>query len=350
MTMKKETPAQAEIADGSDIFECAKFDITDELLDKAKIVAYMYNLQVDNDREETKPYMPKFFPEKAIDIMVKLNKEFVIEIFLLTQTGEWDSKFRYKGKICKLSADQMEQFFKSDFYRKMLESISKKWPAKDPTYMRLLKACVHRKMRVGFSEQELSDELREVDQPGKRKDLANKDTSGDGKRDYTSTGRKILHFTDMGVNGKSGEYYCWPNPKYPFKWSQWKNWKKIKPLCKMAFKYNGRRYMVSLSLFDENFDNRGFRGADTQWTPPLAWLTPGECAEVMRLSIVRKFTKECVRRIKEYLDMKPSEVYEKINNKDKITVREIEKTQRVIRHVIQSALKQNQADTYRWED
>lgn len=46
----------------------------------------------------------------------------------------------------------------------------------------------------------------------------------------------------------------------------------------------------------------------------------------MKLSIVRRFTKECVRRIKKYLDMTPHEVYEKINNKDKITVKEIEKT------------------------
>jgi hypothetical protein len=84
--------------------------------------------------------------------------------------------------------------------------------------------------------------------------------------------------------------------------------------------------MISLSPFDENFDNRGFRGADTEWTPPLAWLTPGECTEVMKLSIVRKFTRKCVQRIKEYLSMSPDEVYEQINNKDKITVKEIEKT------------------------
>lgn len=347
--MKKDKPISTEIADSHDIFECAKFNITDELLNKAKIVAYMYNLQVNNDRKELKPYMPKFFPEKAIDIMVKLSKDVIIEIFLLTKTGEWDSKFKYKEKICKLSAEQMGQFFVSDFYRKMLESISKKWPMKDPMYKKLLKSCIHKKMRIGFSEEEFKDNIYEVDQPGKRKDLANVDTTGDGKRDYTSTGRRILHFTDMGVKNNSDEYYCWPNPKYPFKWSQWKDWKKIKPLCKMAFKYNGRRYMVSLSLFDENFENRGFRGADTDWAPPLAWLTPGECNEVMQLSIVKKFTKKCVQRIKEYLAMSPKEIYDKINNKDKITIKEIEKTQRVIKHVVTTALKQNKADTYCWD-
>lgn len=217
--MKNDKIKQAEIAGPNDILECARFDITDELLNKAKIVAYMYNLQINNSRDEVKPYMPKFFPEKAIDIMVKLSDEFIVEIFLLTKTGEWDSKFRYEGKLCKLSAEQMGQFFSSEFYRKMLESISQKWPTTDPTYERLLKACIHKKMRIGFSGDELQDKLQEVDQPGKRTDLANKDLTGDGKRDYTSTGRRIVKFGDMGVKGNSGEYYCWPNPKFPFKWS-----------------------------------------------------------------------------------------------------------------------------------
>ena len=219
MMMKNDKTKPAEIAGPNDILECARFDITDELLDKAKIVAYMYNLQVNNSRDEVKPYMPKFFPEQAIDIMVKLSDEFIVEIFLLTKTGEWDSKFRYEGKLCKLSAEQMGQFFSSEFYRKMLESISQKWPTTDPTYERLLKACVHKRMRIGFSGEELQDKLQEVDQPGKRVDLANKDLTGDGKRDYTSTGRRIVKFGDMGVKGNSGEYYCWPNPKFPFKWS-----------------------------------------------------------------------------------------------------------------------------------
>ena len=347
--MKKNKSIKSEITNPRDIFECAQIDITDELLEKAKIIAYMYNLQIKNDRKELKPYMPKFFPEKAIDIVIKLSNKSNINIFLLTKTGEWDSEFLFNDKKCKLSAEQFGQFFSTDFYRKMLESLSKKWPTTDSMYRGLLKACVHKKMRIGFSEEEFQDNILEVDQPHKNKKLANTDINKDGERDYTSTGRQILHFTDMGVSSNSGEYYCWPNPKYPFKWSQWKDWTKIKPLCKMSFKYNSRNYMVSLSLFDENFENRGFRGADTDWTPPLAWLTPGECDEVMQLSIVKKFTKQCIKRIKEYLNMSPEEVYEKINNKDKITVKEIEKTQRVIKHVINSALKQNKADTYCWD-
>ena len=42
--MKKDKIEQIKVEDGKDIFECARFDITDDLLYKAKIVAYMYNL------------------------------------------------------------------------------------------------------------------------------------------------------------------------------------------------------------------------------------------------------------------------------------------------------------------
>jgi hypothetical protein len=80
----------------------------------------------------------------------------------------------------------------------------------------------------------------------------------------------------MGVSSKGAEYYCWPRKGKEFKWNSWKDWKKLKPFAKMIFKHNGRKYMISLSLFDENFDHRGFRGADIEWKPPFAWTTPDE--------------------------------------------------------------------------
>lgn len=263
----------------------------------------------------------------------------------------WDSKFLHDGQLCKLGPDQMEQFCRSQFYEKMLSSLSRRWPLTDPTFGSMYEGVAKRRMLMGgYDMQEGLDEADawsdKVNQAGKRKDLANKDLTGDGVRDYSSTGRKIISFGDNGVKGSSGKYYCWPNPKFPFKWSQWKDWKRIKPLCKMSFEYNGRTYGISLSPFDENFENRGFRGYDADWRPPLGWLTPGECAEVMQLSIVQKFARQCVKNMKPYLDMSAEEVYEKINNKDKITLDEIRKTKRVIKHVVDVALKRYQADTY----
>ena len=191
--------------------------------------------------------------------------------------------------------------------------------------------------------------LDEVDQPGKKKELANKDVDHDNKRDYAGSGRKIVHFSDMGVNGKSGEYFCWPRKGKEFKWNSWKEWKKLKPFAKMYFKHNGRKYMISLSLFDENFDHRGFRGADVDWTPPFAWTTPEECNEIMQLSIVRKFLRQCLKRTKPYMDMSPEEVLKKIDKPEKVTIKEIEKTQRVIKHVLKTVFKEQQADDYKYD-
>lgn len=218
-------------------------------------------------------------------MIVKASDDFIVEFFLDSRRMAWDSRFRYGGKVCALGPDQMEQFFGSGFYAKMVDSLRSKWPLTDPTFGRMFEAVLRKRMRVGFFGDDAQaieeDDREQVNQPGKRTDLINKDVTGDGERDYTSTGRKILHFGDNGVKGNSGQYYCWPNPKFPFKWSQWKDWRKIKPLCKMNFVYNGRRYGISLSLFDENFKNRGFRAADYTWRPPLGWLTPGEADEVM---------------------------------------------------------------------
>ena len=129
----------------------------------------------------------------------------------------------------------------------------------------------------------------------------------------------------MGVNGKSGEYFCWPRKGKEFKWNSWKDWKKLKPFAKMYFKHNGRKYMISLSLFDEQFDHRGFRD---------------ECDEIMQLSIVRKFLRQCIKRVRPYADMDPEEVMKKIDKPERITVKEIEKTQRVIKHVLKTAFKE----------
>lgn len=330
-------------------FECAKFDVTDDFLSKGIIRAYMCNNMEKDSRGEKKPYNPKTFPERAVDLTVDKDG-FKVEIFLDTNVMAWDSRFKLDGRVCKLSFEQFDQFFKSAFYKKLLDKLSETWPISDPMYSRLFDGLVQKRMKVGFSEEDLKDwELTENDMPNKRTDLANRDLTGDGVRDYTATGRKILTFGDNGVKGHSGKYYCWPNPKYPFKWSQWKDWSKIKPLCKMNFVYNGRPYMVSLSPFDENFDNRGFRACDTKWEPPLGWVTPGECEQIMKLSIVRKFTRECVRKLKPYLDMTAEEVYERINNKKKITLDEIRKTMSVIKHVVNSALRTNKADTYCWK-
>lgn len=47
--------------------------------------------------------------------------------------------------------------------------------------------------------------------------------------------------------------------------------------------------------------------------------------------------------------MSAEDIYKRINNKDKITLEEIRKTLRVIKHVVNTALKDHAADTYCFE-
>ena len=169
-----------------DEFECAGFDVTDEFLSNAKIVAYMYGQTVTDSRDEKKPYNPKTFPEKAVDIIVKMSDDFIVEIFLDTETKSWDSRFRYDGRICRLGPDQMAQFFGSEFYGKMTESLRAKWPLTDKEFGGMFEAVLAKRMKVdptGFGAEELEEaDDDQVFQPGKRVDLANKDMTGDGER------------------------------------------------------------------------------------------------------------------------------------------------------------------------
>ena len=341
--------------DPQDIFECIHIDITDELLAKSRIAAYMFDQQLETPEGKVEPFEPKKFPEKAIDIMIPAADGLLIEIYLNSETKAWSSRFRYNDKFGKLSPDQMEQFFRTDFYNKMQAVLQQKWPISDPTYNDLYSGVINKQLDVSMSEKDIeeynecSSMLHEVDQPNKKKSLAGQDVTGDNKPDYTGTGRRILHFGDMKVKSKSGKYFCWPRKDKEFKWNTWKDWTKIRPFARMNFKYNNRMYGITLSLFDEQFDNRGFRGYDADWEPPLAWLTPGECEEVMQLTIVKKFLKQCYKRVKSYIDMTPEEVYEKIDKPERVTLKEIEKTQRVIKHVIDVVFKKHQADNYRYD-
>lgn len=338
-----------------DIFECFPIQVDDQLLNKAKIAAWMFNQHLETPEGKKKPFAPKSFPERAIDIIVFLDEsqKNILEIYLDPTEMAWNSKIIKNGRFGKLTPEQFDTFFQTRFYKMMEYSLAKKWPLSDPKYGELYNAVRAKNVSTSLSEEELNEFescLDEVDQTEKKPELANQDTTGDGKRDYSGTGRKIQNFSDMGVKGGSGKYFCWPRPGKEFKWNTWKDWRKLKPFCKMSFIHNSRQYMISLSLFDEEFENRGFRGADTQWTPPLAWLTHEECSQVLQLSIVRKFLKQCQKRVNEYLKMTPEEVMEKIDKPERVTIKEIEKTQRVIKHCIKVAFKEKQADNYHYNN
>ena len=341
----------------NDILQCIDIQINDDMLKNAKIASYFGNQTFETSTGKKKPYQPKTFPNKAIIVQFEHN-DMPIEIYLDAQEYAWNSRLAIDGEIGKLSPEQLDDFFATNFYAKLIDTIAKRWPTTDPNYSKLYQAMMNCISTTRILDDELNsvsqqcDDLKEDDtfnQPHKRSDLANKDVNADRKRDYTGSGRKIVHFSDMGVSSKGAEYFCWPRKGKEFKWNTWKDWKKLKPFAKMYFKHNGRKYMISLSLFDENFEHRGFRGADVEWKPPFAWTTPEEANQIMKLSIVRKFLKQCVKRVNEYIKMPVEEIYEKIDKKDRIDVKEIEKTIRVIKHVLRVAFKEQQADDYKYD-
>ena len=335
----------------NNIFQCIDICIDDKMLEKAKIASYLANQVIDTPSGKHKPYAPKSFPDKAV--VVQFNYGVIpIQIYFDTKSATWNSSFILDNHIAKLSPEQLDQFFSTSFYKKLKGKLKNIWPLSDPQYANLYSGIEECASSTSISESEanIGDELNEVDQPGKRIDLANKDVDGDDKRDYAGSGRKIVHFSDMGVSRKSAKYFCWPRRDKEFKWSTWKNWKNIKPFAKMFFKHDNRTYVITLPLFDEQFDHRGFRGADYDWKPPFAWITPEECEEALKLTIVQKFMRQCVKRIRPYLKMTPEEIYKKINRPDMITVKEIEKTLRVIKHVVKVVFDDKQIDDYQYDD
>lgn len=103
-----------------------------------------------------------------------------------------------------------------------------------------------------------------------------------GKQIRSRSGRKYIQPSDFAVKHDDNEaYYCWPDQrgKGEFKWSNWADWKKIRPLARMRFSMgtaNPHVYGLSINpLFEQN-DNRGFHAYDLTAQPPLQYLTPEE--------------------------------------------------------------------------
>ena len=59
--------------------------------------------------------------------------------------------------------------------------------------------------------------------------------------------------------------------------------------------------------------------------------------------------RQCLKRVKPYVDMSPEEVLKKIDKPERVTIKEIEKTQRVIKHVMKTVFKEQQADDYKYD-
>ena len=110
-----------------DIFECFPIQIDDQLLSKAKVAAWMFNQQLETPEGKKKPFAPKSFPERAIDLLIQLDgsKDDFLEIYLDPKEMAWNSKIIKDGKFGKLSPEQLDAFFQTQFYRRMEEAVAK---------------------------------------------------------------------------------------------------------------------------------------------------------------------------------------------------------------------------------
>lgn len=330
--------------DNLDEFEYIHLQINDELLQSSKIKCYNTNQSVLDDNGKEVPVNPKKFPDKAVCITVPIDN-LTLEIFLDTETKKWDSNIKYRGINGKLSPEQFGQFFNTKFYNKLRNHLSREWPLSDEMYGQLFSGIVNKEMSCGRVQ--MANEDGEFEKHNINKDKnKNKD---DEKPKYTNSGRKIVSFSDFGVKSSTFKGYCWPKEGKEFNWSTWADWKKIKPICRMSFKHDSYNYGVSISTYDENYENRGFRGYNLDIEPPLAWITPDECSQVMELSLFRKFARHCVKRITKYINMPTDEIMAKINNKDRCSKKDIEKTKMIIRKVLKYAIKPCKADTFSWK-
>ena len=328
--------------------EAVNVDINDSILRTAKIAAYNVGQVVSKDEDNGKgpkevPFNPKKFPTKAVDIMLDDNG-LNVELFFDPKECKWDSDVELNGQHVKLSPDQMGAFFQTEFYQRLLAKLGKNWPLSDKFYGKLFSGLAQKEMLI--------DPGPQIQEAGNDHSMSNKDVDGDSVRDYTPSGRRIISFSDSLVSTKDAKFYCWPDLKKVFRWSTWKDWKKIKPLCRMRFYHNGIPYGLSLSTFgeDEDYINRGFRGYSLDPSlPPVQWLTKEENESLMNLKLVDKFIRHCAQKISTYVKLDPAEIMEKVNNPENLNTTEIAKTQSCVRKTLVNVIKEKQIDSFKWK-
>ena len=58
------------------------------------------------------------------------------------------------GHIAKLTPEQLDSFFSTQFYAKLVDSLSQKWPTKDSTYADLWQGIMDCKCSTAISDDE----------------------------------------------------------------------------------------------------------------------------------------------------------------------------------------------------
>jgi len=281
-SVEEKDPKGLENTAPIDETESIHLDMTDENIDKSECSLIAYGMHVNED-DDQKAYNPKNNPQKAIDIFFDYPRNNIgIEIFLETETVEWNSSINNKDGM-RLSPEQMQQFFNTRFFRKLKSSLEKTWPCdKDPVFQGLRDGLVNKKYKTEFKDiGRITDaencELNEWEVRRRKVKLGKpneKDKNGNKIR--SSSGRKLINFNDMGVSKGDEAYYSWPggmDDKHIFKWSRWNNWKNQKPFVRARIAYSIDSFTdmigISMSPFEEDDKNRGFKSFNLSLEPIL---------------------------------------------------------------------------------
>ena len=126
----------------TDILKCIDITIDDNLLKDAKIASYLANQTMPTSSGKTKPYAPKSFPDKAVIVQFQFGS-LPIQIYLDTKNLSWNSDFIIDNHIGKLSTEQLDDFFGTNFYAKLVKSLANIWPTSDPQYAKLYEAVLN---------------------------------------------------------------------------------------------------------------------------------------------------------------------------------------------------------------
>ena len=306
---------------------------------KCGIAAYNADSLEDASREA---YNPKTNPDKAVDIVLTLPDGNEVEVFLDPNDGEWHSSVN--GGQGSLSPDQMEQLFRTDFCKRVDSRLERLWPESDPYFGKLLEAV--RSKKVCLEPCGTVTEDSNVFRKGNIDAEKSRQKNAAGRQERTRSGRKIITPSDFNVRHDENEaYFVWPAKGKEFKWSQWADWNKIRPVARMRLTVGQFTYGISFSPILEDNENRGAKSYNLDLEPKLQYLTPEETSEMLKLSLVQKFLRNAKKRITKYLEIPDEEIFEKVGAPERCTIDDIRKTKHVIRNTLK-AIRDGRADTY----
>ena len=298
-----------------------------------------------------KPTNPKNDPTRAITFRFDVDGS-VIEVFFDPERMVWNSTVDYNNTKTRLSPDQVGRFLGTDFFTRFSDKLEKVWPMEDPFYTRLLQGI--RKREVDVYPQ---NDKEKVDEDGEFRsgniDIEkSREKNAAGEQIRTNSGRKIVHFSDFSLTKKNEtRYFCWPEKGKEFKYSQWNLSTKIfedkaTPMfIRMSFWHGMYEYGLNLGLRENISDNRGFFSYNLTLQPPVQWCTPLETNDMLTLSNVQHFLRNCRKRIERFIAFSSKEIYDRINNPSHITLDQIEDTIHIIKQNL-DILRNPRADTY----